>query len=180
MHLGDGRPSLLVPVQKQHGQARCMAGDATGKLLVVAGDGAGLSDATDAGRARITVSVWRLPAAAVLDASSSAASPSLLCSFGRAGGRSWLLGGSLTATEPYCGWTLSVSPASRRVAVAQPGGELLLFHVQVRKLQLVQTKKTGRTLCSDCDTVDSRNLERSNDRASLCMTLLLCFCMNFA
>ena len=128
-----GSENALPRVQKQHGQARCMIGDATGTLMVVAGDGAGLADAIDAGRAPVTISVWRLPVTAALDPTASPAGPSLLCSLGRPGGRSWLRGGGLAAaSEPYSGWTLSVSPAGGRIAVAQPGAELLVFNLQVR------------------------------------------------
>ena len=153
-----------------------MAGDATGTLLMVAGDGAGLSDAD--GRAPVTLSVWRLPeAGAAADPTVSPAGPSLLCSRGRAGGRSWLFGSSLTASEPYCGWNLSVSPAKGRVAVAQPGGELLLFRIQVWKLRLSEQKVMVTTICADCNTFNGQGPLRYSGRVSPVHDfVLLCFC----
>ena len=110
-----------------------MAGDAVGKLLLVAGDGAGLSDAAnDAVRAPVTVSVWRLPAAEAAAAESpGSAVPTLLCSYGKHNGWSWPWAGRLAASEPYCGWSVSVSSDGRHVAVAQPGTELLVLILQV-------------------------------------------------
>lgn len=112
-----------------------MEGDAAGPLLVIAGDGAGLGDAADAARAPVTVSVWRLPASEAGPAQSVGGTGlTLLCSHGRLGGWSWPWSGRLAACEPFCGWTVSVSPNGRRIAVAQPGAELLIFGLQVRAL----------------------------------------------
>ena len=107
-------------------------GDAAGSLLVVAGDGAGLSDAAEASQAPITVTVWRLPTdEAGAAQAAGGAGVTLLCSHGRPGGWSWPWVGRLPAAERYCGWTASISPDGRRIAVAQPGAELLAFSLQV-------------------------------------------------
>ncbi len=126
----------MVGAQRLHSVARCMAGNATGTLLLVAGNGAGHSDAAnDAVGAPVTVSVWRLPAAEPAAAESpGCAVPTLLCSYGKHNGWSWPWAGRLATSEPYCGWTVSVSPAGRHVAVAQPGDELLVLSLQVRIL----------------------------------------------
>ncbi len=123
----------MVGAQRMHGVARCMAGDAAGTLLLVAGDGDGLRHAADdAGRAPVTVSVWRLPAAETTAAESAgSAVPTLLCSYGKQKGWSWPWASRLAASEPYCGWTVSVSPDGRHIAVAQPGAELLVLSLQV-------------------------------------------------
>ena len=126
----------MVGPQRLHGEARCMAGDAAGTLLLVAGDGAGLSDAAnDAVRVPVTVSVWRLPAANTAAAlSSGSAVPTLLCSYGKQTGWSWPWASRLAASEPYCGWSASVSPDGRHIAIAQPGAELLVLILQVGAL----------------------------------------------
>ena len=113
--------------------------NAASTLLLVAGDGASLSDAaSDAGGApATTVSIWRLPAPDSAAAqSTSGAVPTLLCSYGKCDSWAWPWAGRLAASEPYCGWTLSVSPDGQHIAVAQPGAELLLLDLQVGALRM--------------------------------------------